>query len=86
MPTFKSEMLQEKLPLPRDAGAPSQVTAESPERASEVVPERATLAVENVAPSAGEVTVNRGRVLSIFTVALAVAVFPAASVTVPLTT
>jgi hypothetical protein len=79
-------ILQEKLPLAKVAAVPSQVIAETPESASETVPATVTAGSVKLAPSAGEETVKAGALLSILRVTAAVAVFPAASVTVPLTT
>jgi hypothetical protein len=53
-------MLQEKLPPLRLAAAPSQVTEDTPDRASETEPETVTVASERVVPSAGEVTASVG--------------------------
>ena len=49
-----------------------QVRAEKPERASETAPVTVTGVAEKTAPSAGDVTLSAGRVLSIFRVTLAV--------------
>ena len=67
------------------AGAPLQVTPAIPESRSTTVPTRVTDPVKKVDPLAGEVTLRTGGVLSSFTVALAVDVFPALSTTVPTT-
>lgn len=79
-------MLQEKLPVPILAAAPSQVIKETPDSASDTVPETVTAAFEKPVPSTGEVTVRIGIVLSILRVTLALAVSPLASVAVPLMT
>ena len=57
---------------------------ESPDRESDTVPVAVVLDVVKVSPSFGEVTARAGGVLSMLSVTLAVAVAPAASVTVPL--
>jgi len=80
-----SETLQEKFPLETAAGVPLQVTVETPEVASETVPVAVIGDAEKAAPSDGAVTVTVGKVSSMLSVTLAVAMFPAASVTVPLT-
>ena len=79
-------MLQEKLLPLALAGAPLQVTEETPDRASDTVPETVTAAFEKPVPSTGEVTARIGMVLSILRVTLAVAASPLASVVVPLIT
>jgi hypothetical protein len=77
---------QVKEPFCTVAGALLQVTVEIPERASETLPFTETADVVNVAPLAGELILTVGGVLSRFTVTETVAVSPAVSVAVPVTT
>jgi hypothetical protein len=72
-------------PLWTMAGAPLQMTAEMPDRASETVPVTDAEDEVNVAPFAGEVMLTLGGVLSKLTEADVEAELPAKSVTVPLT-
>ena len=65
------------------AAEPLQVTAETPERASETLPVTERLGEVTVAPFAGEVMLNTGGVLSSLIVAAAEALLPATSVAVP---
>jgi hypothetical protein len=81
-----SEMLQEKIAPASVIGTPLQVSEKIPDKRSATVPEAVMPAAVNTAPSVGVATVSAGGVLSMLMVALAVAVTPAASVTVPLTT
>lgn len=81
-----NERLQEKFPPDGATGTPLHVSEATPDKASDTVPVTAIPAVVKTAPSAGEPTARVGGVFSIFNVTLAVAVAPAASVTVPLTT
>ncbi len=78
--------MQEKVPPVRLAALPLQLTLATPEVASDRLPVTVTEALEKEVPSAGEITVIIGEVLSILRVALALALLPDASVTVPLTT
>ena len=80
-----NEMLQEKLEPPSVPAAPLHVTLDAPESASEIEPETASEEDDVTVPSAGEVIVKVGEVLSMLSVTLVVAEFPAASVTVPVT-
>jgi len=75
--------LQENEPVEIVAWAPLQLTDETPERASVIVPLTAICAVLRTLPSAGEEMLVVGAVLSKLTVAVAVAVCPAVSVAVP---
>jgi hypothetical protein len=77
-------MLQEKLPLDNGAAVPLHVAEESPDKESEAVPVTTCVEDETVEPSAGDVTTSTGRVLSMLSATLAVAVKPLASVAVPL--
>jgi hypothetical protein len=63
-----------------------QLTPDTPERASVAVPVVVMLDVNSVVPSAGETNENTGGVVSMLTVADAVAWFPAMSEAVPVTT
>jgi hypothetical protein len=65
------------------AAAPLHVTDATPESASETLPDTEAGVEVNVAPLAGDAMVTTGGVRSIFNVTVAVAVSPAASVTVP---
>jgi hypothetical protein len=78
-------MLQEKL-APGVTGEPLQVSEDNPDKASDRVPVAGMLDVVKTAPSVGELTARAGGVLSMLRVTLAVALFWALSVTVPLTT
>jgi hypothetical protein len=80
------EMLQEKAPPDTVVATPSQVIEETPDRASDTVPEILTLEVVKALPSVGEVTASTGMVLSMLRVTLAAAVSPFTSVAVPLMT
>jgi hypothetical protein len=81
-----SVILQEKAPLVKVPEVPLQVTEEIPESVSEAVPVAVTPETEKAVPSWGDVIVNTGGVMSMFTVALVEAVFPLESTTVPLMT
>jgi hypothetical protein len=70
----------------RVAAAPLQVTAATPERASVTVPATVRAGEPRLAPSAGVATAIAGGVLSRLTSTLALDVFPARSVAVPVTT
>ena len=65
------------------AAEPLQVTAETPERASETLPVTETVGEVTVAPFAGDVMLNAGGVLSRLIVAAAEALLPATSVAEP---
>jgi hypothetical protein len=67
-----------------EAAAPLHVTLAALESASEINPWMVACAVPTAVPFAGEVTFRTGDVLSRFTEAVAVAVFPTPSVAVPL--
>ena len=68
------------------AAEPLQVTAETPERATETLPVTETVGEVTVAPFAGDVMLNAGGVLSRLTVTFVVALLPAVSVAVPVMT
>ena len=59
------------------------MTAETPERVSDTLPATETVDAVSVAPFTGEVMLSVGGVLSIFSLILVLAVFPALSVAVP---
>ena len=84
-PTFRvSEQLND--PPCTFAGMPSQVTAETPDNPSEMLPVTVTPGVGTVAPLEGEVMLSEGGVLSRLIVTDALDWFPAVSDTVPLIT
>jgi hypothetical protein len=66
------------------AATPLHVVAAISERASVALPETVTVEAVETKPLAGELIVSTGGVLSRLTLMLAVALFPALSVTVPL--
>src|SRR5712691_9662729 len=68
------------------AGTSLHVTPATPESASATIPLMTASEVNSVLPLAGDVIVKLGGVLSMLTVTLAVAVFPALSMATPLTT
>jgi hypothetical protein len=65
------------------AGAPLQVTPATPESASVTVPVMVTLGTVTTVAFSGDTMVRLGGVLSIFTAAEALAVFPARSRAAP---
>jgi hypothetical protein len=77
-------MLQEKEPLVTVTEVPLHVAEARPDKESATVPEIVMAAELKPVPSAGEVIVTVGGVLSMLRVVVVEAVFPPASVTVPL--
>ncbi len=68
------------------AAIPLQVTVAMPERASLAVPIKVAVGVVSTAPDAGDVIETVGGVLSMLMLAVAVALFPARSVALPVMT
>lgn len=83
---FVSVAVQLNVPLWTVVDAPLHVTAATPERLSDTVPETTKLAFVTVELFAGEVIARAGAVLSILSVTDAVALSPIASVAVALMT
>ena len=75
--------LHVKLPLPSEAETSLRVTIAILDKVSLSVPAKVSDGTTTFTPFAGDVTVTIGGVLSMFKLSTAVAVFPAASMTVP---
>ena len=80
-----SVIAQPNWPEATDAGAPLHWTVSMPERPSVTLPATVRDALLRNAPSGGEAIATLGAVLSMFSVTVTLAEFPAASVAVPVT-